>query len=59
MNAGKQVLHVKQDVVLWTNSQRPPDDVQVMTDVQPFNVHSSRSRWKQASKDRSDKQRMH
>lgn len=55
----RQALHVKQDVVLWTNSKRSPDEVHVMADVHSFDVHSARGGWEQASKDRSDKHHTH
>lgn len=51
----ESALHVKQDIVLWTNSQRPPDDVHFMADVHTFYVNGARGWWEQASQDRSDK----
>ena len=55
----RQALHVEQDIVLWTNSQCPPDDVHVMADVHSLNVDSARGRWEQASQDRSDEHQTH
>lgn len=55
----RQALHIEQDIVLWTNSQRSPDDIHVMADVQSIDVHSARGGWEQASKDRSNKHQAH
>lgn len=41
--------------MLWTNSQCPPDDVHVIADVHPLDVHSARGGWEEASQDGSDK----
>lgn len=47
--------HVEQNIVLWTNSQRPSDDVHVVAYVQSFDVNSARGGWEQAGEDRSEK----
>lgn len=47
--------HVEQDIVLWTNSQRPSDDVHVVAYVHSFYVNSARGGREQAGEDRSDK----
>lgn len=47
--------HVEQNIVLWTNSQRPSNDVHVIAYVHPFDVNSARGGREQAGEDRSDK----
>lgn len=51
--------HVEQDIVLWTNSQRPSNDVHVIAYVHPFDVNSARGGREQAGEDRSDKHHTH
>lgn len=49
-------LLVKEDVVLWTDTQCLPDDLHITANVQPLDVHRPRGRREQSCQDRSIKQ---
>jgi len=46
-----QTLHIKKDVVLRTDSQRPTDEVHVSADVHPLYIHRPRGGREQARQD--------